>query len=92
MNKTTFAKLYQEINNEKITLNDAVKEVEYFLETLEKAIQIDSKVKFIKKGVFEVKKYKSKIISNPQTRELMCTKPRKELKFKLSKNNNLNLN
>lgn len=90
MNKKLFVKVYRELSKENISINTALKEVEDFLEVLEKALLIDGKVKFIKKGVFEIIKRKTRRISNPQTRDVMEIYPKKNLRLRVSKCLNFN--
>lgn len=84
MNKIEFARLYKKLNRNEITMYEALEEIELFLETVKSALQVDGRLKFYRKGSFEIKKYKPRRISNPKTRELMETAPRKDIKFKLS--------
>lgn len=85
MNKKLFAKVYQELSKEKITIETALKDVEDFLEILEKALLVSMEVKLVKKGVFEVVKKRARRISNPQTREIMEIYPRKNVRLRVSK-------
>ena len=63
----------------------ALEEIDIFLETMQEALVISGKVKFIKKGTFEVLKKEPRIVSNPSTRELMKIYPRKVVRFRASK-------
>lgn len=85
MNKRRFAKVYRDLSNEKIDINQALKEIENFLKTIEEALIADGKIKFIEKGTFEILERKPRIISNPLTRELMTIYPKKSVKFTSSK-------
>ena len=85
MNKRRFAKVYRDLSNEKIDINQALKEIENFLKTIEEALIADGKIKFIEKGTFEILERKPRIISNPLTRELMTIYPKKSVKFPSSK-------
>ena len=85
MNKRRFAKVYRDLSNEKIDINQALKEIENFLKTIEEALIADGKIKFIEKGTFEILERKPRIISNPLTRELMTIYPKKSVKFTFSK-------
>ena len=38
MNKRRFAKVYRDLSNEKIDINQALKEIENFLKTIEEAL------------------------------------------------------
>ena len=86
LNKKGFAKIYKEMNKNNIDINQATKEIEIFLETLEEALVKYGKVKFVERGTFEIMERKPRIISNPSTRELMKIYPKKTVKFRVSKN------
>ena len=86
MNKKGFAKIYKEMNKNNIDINQATKEIEIFLETLEEALVKYGKVKFVERGTFEIMERKPRIISNPSTRKLMKIYPKKTVKFRVSKN------
>lgn len=85
MNKKELAKIYSKISKNMINVKRAIEEIDVFLETVQEALLVDGKVKFIKRGTFEVLKKKVRIISNPSTRELMKIYPKKTIKFKISK-------
>ena len=85
MNKKGFAKIYQDMSQHSLTINEAIKEIDSFLKTVEDALMVDGKVKFPERGTFEILERKPKIISNPITRELMKIYPKKKLKFIPSK-------
>lgn len=85
MNKRLFAKLYKEMSEDEITVKTALKNIEDFMEILEKALLIDGKVKLVKKGTFEIVERKPRRISNPQTRDIMEIQPKKIVKFRPSK-------
>lgn len=85
MNKKELAKIYSKISKNMINVKRAIEEIDVFLETVQEALLVDGKVKFIKRGTFEVLKKKARIISNPSTRELMKIYPKKTIKFKISK-------
>jgi nucleoid DNA-binding protein len=85
VNKRRFAKVYRDLSNEKIDINQALKEIENFLKTIEEALIANGKIKFIEKGTFEILERKPRIISNPLTRELMTIYPKKSVKFTSSK-------
>ncbi len=85
MNKRGFAKIYQEMSKNDIDINQAVKEIGIFLETVEEALIKDGKVKFVERGIFEILERKPRVISNPVTRELMKIYPKKSVKFSISK-------
>ena len=86
MNKMELAKLYIKASKSEISIKKAVEEIDIFLETMQEALAISGKVKFIKKGTFEVLKKEPRIVSNPSTRELMKIYPRKVVRFRASKN------
>ncbi len=86
MNKKELAKLYSAISQGKMSQKAALEEIDIFLETMQEALVISGKVKFIKKGTFEVLKKEPRIVSNPSTRELMKIYPRKVVRFRASKN------
>ena len=85
MNKKELAKIYSKISKNMINVKRAIEEIDVFLETVQEALLVDGKVKFIKRGTFEVLKKKVRIISNPSTREIMKIYPKKTIKFKISK-------
>lgn len=85
MNKKSLAKLYREMNSKTLTVNESIKEIDIFLETLEEALLIDGEVKFTKVGVFEILIRKPRVIANPITKELMTIYPKKTVKFRISK-------
>lgn len=85
MNKRGFAKIYKEMSKNDIDINQAIKEIGIFLETVEEALIKDGKVKFVERGIFEILERKSRVISNPATRELMKIYPQKSVKFTISK-------
>ena len=85
MNKKGLAKLYIKVSKSEISIKKAVEEIDIFLKTMQEALVISGKVKFIKKGTFEVLKKEPRIVSNPSTRELMKIYPRKVVRFRASK-------
>ena len=85
MNKREFAKIYRKISPNDLTIEAALRDVDIFLETLKDALQIEGKVKFVKRGTFEVISRKPRVISNPATRERMTVYPKKIVKFRASK-------
>ena len=85
MNKMELAKLYIKASKSEISIKKAVEEIDIFLKTMQEALVISGKVKFMKKGTFEVLKKEPRIISNPSTRELMKIYPRKVVRFRASK-------
>ena len=85
MNKREFAKIYRKISPGDATIEAALRDIDIFLETLKEALQIEGKVKFVKRGTFEVISRKPRVISNPATREQMTIYPKKIIKFRASK-------
>lgn len=85
MNKRGFAKVYQNMSKDKIDINQAIKEIGTFLETIEEALLLNGKVKFVEKGTFEILERKPRTIANPVTKELMRIYPKKSVKFTPSK-------
>ena len=85
MNKKGLAKLYIKVSKSEISIKKALEEIDIFLETMQEALVISGKVKFMKKGTFEVLKKEPRIVSNPSTRELMKIYPRKVVRFRASK-------
>ena len=85
MNKREFAKIYRKISPDDVTIEAALRDIDIFLETLKEALQIEGKVKFVKKGTFEVISRKPRVISNPATRERMTVYPQKIVRFRVSK-------
>ena len=85
MNKKGLAKLYIKVSKSEISIKKALEEIDIFLETMQEALVISGKIKFIKKGTFEVLKKEPRIVSNPSTRELMKIYPRKVVRFRVSK-------
>ena len=85
MNKKGLAKLYIKVSKSEISIKKALEEIDIFLKTMQEALIISGKVKFMKKGTFEVLKKEPRIISNPSTRELMKIYPRKVVRFRASK-------
>ncbi|MCF2674724.1 HU family DNA-binding protein [Fusobacterium varium] len=86
MNKKGLAKLYIKVSKSEISIKKALEEIDIFLKTMQEALIISGKVKFMKKGTFEVLKKEPRIISNPSTRELMKIYPKKVVRFRASKN------
>ena len=86
MNKMELAKLYIKVSKSEISIKKALEEIDIFLKTMQEALIISGKVKFMKKGTFEVLKKEPRIISNPSTRELMKIYPKKVVRFRASKN------
>lgn len=85
MDKRALIKLYKKISPETLTLEEAKKEVDIFIETLEETLVADGSIKFMGKGVFEIFARQPKTISNPLTRERMIIYPKKTVRFRASK-------
>lgn len=86
MNKREFGKLYQKNFDGKISVNDAIEEIDCFLETLAEAIIKEGKVKFMNRGTFEVIDKKPRRIADPVTKEPKIIYPKRDIRFKLSDN------
>ncbi len=85
MVKKEFKKFYSEYN--KMSEEDASKEVEEFLEMMKQAFFKYPKIVFRDFGTFEVKETKERKIVDPRgNNKLIHSKPRKYIKFKASKN------
>ena len=85
MNKREFAKTYRKISPDDMKIETVLTDVDIFLETLREALQIEGKVKFMKRGTFEVISRQPRVISNPVTRERMTVYPKKIVRFRASK-------
>lgn len=86
MLKGDFIKLYSE--KYKIKEKTAEKEVERFLETLQTALFENQVINFRKFGSFEVKQTKERMVVDPKNQQekiLIHAKPRKYVKFKVSR-------
>ncbi len=86
MLKGDFIKLYSEKN--KIKEKIAEKEVERFLKTLETALFENQVINFRKFGSFEVRQTKERMVVDPKNQKekiFIHAKPRKYVKFKVSK-------
>ena len=86
MLKGDFVKLYSE--KFRIKEKIAEKEVERFLETLETALFENQVITFRKFGSFEVRQTKERMVVDPKNQKekiLIHAKPRKYLKFKVSR-------
>ncbi|RGY66529.1 HU family DNA-binding protein [Fusobacterium ulcerans] len=85
MNKRELAKVYVKMSPKNISIVQAVKEIEEFLETVKEAIALDGEVRFPKRGAFEILTRKPRVVANPVTRERMTVYPKKTVKFRASK-------
>ncbi|MFV0578936.1 MAG: HU family DNA-binding protein [Fusobacterium ulcerans] len=85
MNKKELAKLYVKRSPEKLTIIEALREIDTLLETLKEALKIEEEVKFIRRGSFEVISRQPRVVANPVTREKMEIYPKKTVRFKASK-------
>ncbi len=73
------------MSSENIPITKGIEEIDEFFETLKEAIAIDGKIKFPKRGTFEIITRKPRVVSNPATREKMTIYPKKIVRFKASK-------
>ena len=65
---------------------ESEEKIDRFLETLEKALKIDNKVMFKMFGSFELKETKEREIVDPKdSSNIIHAKPKKYIKFKVSK-------
>ena len=85
MNKRELANVYVKMSPKNISIVQAGKEIEEFLETVKEAIALDGEVRFPKRGAFEILTRKPRVVANPVTRERMTVYPKKTVKFKASK-------
>lgn len=85
MNKRDFAKIYMEVSKDNLNLKQAIQEINFFLETVKEALIKDGKVKFVRRGTFDILEKKPRMISNPATRELMQIYPLKTVRLRVSK-------
>ena len=85
MNRREMAKLYTKMSPEMLSIIKAEDEIEEFLETLKEAIVIDGKVKFPRRGTFEILTRQPRNVANPVTKEQMTIYPKKIIKFRASK-------
>ena len=89
--KYDLVSFYSEFNNIK-DFEEAEKKIDRFLETLEKALIIDKRVMFKMFGSFEIKETKEREIVDPKdSRNIIHAKPRKYIKFKVSRSIEENL-
>lgn len=86
MNKREFGKLYQKNFKGKISVNDAIEEIDCFLETIAEAVIKEGKVKFMNRGTFEIIDKKPRRIADPITKEPKIIYPKRDIRFKLSDN------
>ncbi len=85
MTKKEFKKFYAQQNN--LSDEQASEEVELFLETIKEVFSKYPKVVFRNFGTFEVKETKERKIVDPKdSSKIIHAKPRKYIKFKISKN------
>ena len=76
---------YSEFNKIK-DFEESEEKIDRFLETLEKALKIDNKVMFKMFGSFELKETKEREIVDPKdSSNIIHAKPKKYIKFKVSK-------
>lgn len=90
MNKREFGKLYQKNfygkTTQKISVNEVIKEIECFLNTISEAVKSENKVKFMNIGTFEILNKKPRKIADPLTKEHKIIYPKKDIRFKFSEN------
>ena len=85
MKKKEFKNLYSELN--KTEKEKSSEEVEIFLETMKQAFSKYPKIVFRNFGTFEIKETKTRRVLDPRgSGEFIQAKPRKFVKFKMSKN------
>ena len=76
---------YSEFNKIK-DFEESEEKIDRFLEALEKALKIDNKVMFKMFGSFELKETKEREIVDPKdSSNIIHAKPKKYIKFKVSK-------
>ena len=76
---------YSEFNKIK-DFEESEEKIDRFLEALEKALKIDKKVAFKMFGSFELKETKEREIVDPKdSSNIIHAKPKKYIKFKVSK-------
>ena len=85
MNKRELAKVYVKMSPKNISIVQAVKEIEEFLETVKEAIALDGEVRFPKRGAFEILTRQPRLVANPITKEQMKIYPKKTVRFRASK-------
>lgn len=88
MIKKDFLKLYVELTG--MRENEALDEIDEFLETMKDAFKKYPKITFRNFGVFEVKETKERKVyhswKEENDKKIIKTKPRKYVKFRVSKN------
>ena len=85
MNKRELAKVYVKMSPKNISIVQAGKEIEEFLETVKEAIALDGEVRFPKRGAFEILTRQPRLVANPITKEQMKIYPKKTVRFRASK-------
>ena len=63
MNKRELAKVYVKMSPKNISIVQAGKEIEEFLETVKEAIALDKEVKFPRRGIFEILTRKPRVVA-----------------------------
>lgn len=77
---------YSELNKIK-DLSEAEKRIDKFIETLKSALKTNEKIIFQNFGVFETKETSERLIVDPKdSSNIIHAKPRKYIKFRISKN------
>ena len=86
MVKKEFVNLYSKVNEIK-DIKEAIKNVDEFLDTMKEAFKTYPKVVFWKFGIFEVRETAERKIIDPRgNNNIIKSKPRKYIKFRVSKN------
>lgn len=69
-----------------IDRKEAEKKIDFFIKAMEKALSENEKIIFRKFGNFEVKKTSKRDIVDPKdSKNIICAKPRKYVKFRVSR-------
>ena len=77
---------YSELNKIK-DFDEAERKIDRFINTLSEALKFNDKIAFMNFGTFEVKETKERDIVDPRgNNNIIHAKPRKYVKFKVSKN------
>ena len=82
---------YSEINRIK-DFDEAERKIDRFINTLSESLKFNNKIAFKNFGIFEVKETKERDVVDPKdSNNIIHAKPRKYVKFKVSKNLEENL-
>lgn len=91
MVKKEFVNLYSKVNEIK-DIKEVTKNVDEFLDTMKEVFKTYPKVVFWKFGIFEVRETAERKITDPRgNNNIIKSKPRKYIKFRVSKNLEKNL-